>query len=1476
MKRRTELVKRIRKTTAVAMAATTVLGVTSNVAQVVTYAMDKSNYVLLSDEYSTRLKKGYDDRVIFEFGFREKGDEGQVYFNHKTAEEMVKNAKIKINDGQEYSFKDAGINITQAAYGGSTNSYFDTKKESFIKEFYNKDKFKVTIITPEGYEVSVNNISNQLTKEEREEFKNKLDQTSSVEDSSEPSEQDSGQNLPDEDQNTGKTDPKEDSSDEGKKDEAKIEDLGVFQTLKVSMVKSGHYETESMSNATMEKDAELLTNKDGENKLVLHYKPAVINGILAYATNLTFKDKYHTEFILRQDNSAICIVDLPKIEKDPTVYEGHIYSSVMDADVAIKLEKIEKASDSKIKYTELKEKAEKLLSQKEYYENSLNELKKLLAKKDIVDYSNEYVELEKAIASLKEKKANPFENGKLFHLEAKDTSVVGKEALYKYARVEINSKGIPEITLKYNAYDNWEGRTYFSNIKVFDEERKEIPSIYKTDKNGNGVLKFEMKYIPAGGIFKTELTEGKNSNKIPSDIKLDYSTIQEGVFRKGLLEAINKCDTYLHDDYSTIGKLEELKDDFTEKSWNNYTKVVEKCREDLKKANLTQDEVDKDIDAVMTARKDLLYKIKAGHGSEANLATDGINNPEVYSKYMDGMNEYPVVVGWAGSKIKFGKDGAVYRVLNNGVVEGEDNSKKNTGKMLLMAESLRVRKPFANKEKEKVEYKDSILRKYLNGEFYDNNFSNLEKKTILESKVNTREATEQGLTIAEFGDNIESNEKIFAPDLSMVRNREFGYASNDSRYTNDSYVLRNMMEDILEYGVKIPISVQAKGRIGREFRINSDKMQTAPCMYIDTNKIMMTLQADKELAKEIKNVEKTENNVWQLVLEDDSSKLNIKDSSVKGRKVTVNYSTENADGRTLVAAVVRDGNINSGKLESIGQVGKLVKNGKIEFEVPKFDKNKDKLYLMAMDLNTEKTIESTPAVEIDMSNISVDKSKLEGLLKKAGALNKSKYTNESVKELNKKVEKARNINNKSKVEQDEVDKAYEELDAAIKDLKLETKNTTISYEAPVKMMNFGNSSKESMANNAIDNTAKIIEKNNKTSITMNFKAIIREFGNAKLEGHLLKIKVSGSEVNVLKKDSEGRPVQVEFKVDGHPQKIEAEVEVDAMNQIAGKSSPQKVNIVIDWNKKENLKTIDDKEVVDGEDGIDIPKSVNSERISGKDRYKTSVEISKKYFKKAGHVVIASGVNYADALVSASYAKYKNAPILLTGKDSVKNEVLNEIDRLGSKNVTIIGGTESLSKVAEKELEEHGLKVKRIAGKDRFETSEKLANILIENGDVKKLALVNGLKSADGLSVSSLATKEGMPVVMINNNKNNKSLKEKISDWEIEEIFAIGGKDSISEDTLKAINVNKTSRIAGKDRYKTSLKIAKKSYKNPKSVFLANGDSMIDALAAGAVTHKEKAPIVLTKKGYMSNKIKNTIKQMKKVIVLGGKDTIKIK
>ena len=87
----------------------------------------------------------------------------------------------------------------------------------------------------------------------------------------------------------------------------------------------------------------------------------------------------------------------------------------------------------------------------------------------------------------------------------------------------------------------------------------------------------------------------------------------------------------------------------------------------------------------------------------------------------------------------------------------------------------------------------------------------------------------------------------------------------------------------------------------------------------------------------------------------------------------------------------------------------------------------------------------------------------------------------------------------------------------------------------------------SMANNAIDHTAKIIEKGGERKVQMVFKPL-KFMGR---EGHLIGMTVGGKAVKVVDRYSDGNIKTVEFNVDGKPNKVLATVEVDAMNEING-------------------------------------------------------------------------------------------------------------------------------------------------------------------------------------------------------------------------------------------------------------------------------------------------------------------------------------
>lgn len=91
-----------------------------------------------------------------------------------------------------------------------------------------------------------------------------------------------------------------------------------------------------------------------------------------------------------------------------------------------------------------------------------------------------------------------------------------------------------------------------------------------------------------------------------------------------------------------------------------------------------------------------------------------------------------------------------------------------------------------------------------------------------------------------------------------------------------------------------------------------------------------------------------------------------------------------------------------------------------------------------------------------------------------------------------------------------------------------------------------------------------------------------------------------------------------------------------------------------------------------------------QRISGKGRVETSVEVSKKSYRRAATAIIANGMNYADALAGGPLALSLKAPILLT-TGNLSKAVKDELKAKGVKEVILLGGTSAVSRTVENEL-----------------------------------------------------------------------------------------------------------------------------------------------------------------------------------------------
>lgn len=447
----------------------------------------------------------------------------------------------------------------------------------------------------------------------------------------------------------------------------------------------------------------------------------------------------------------------------------------------------------------------------------------------------------------------------------------------------------------------------------------------------------------------------------------------------------------------------------------------------------------------------------------------------------------------------------------------------------------------------------------------------------------------------------------------------------------------------------------------------------------------------------------------------------------------------------------------------------------------------------------------------------------------------------------------------------------------------EVKKGAKLYSVPVVLWH-ATDAKESMGNGAIVKTAIVSEKDGKYKYYVDFNGM-PFFG---MYGHLWDLKIYenglGSsktpatvEKTKMDKDLTGKmrefPSRFSFTRNSKDREIFAEVSVDAMDSMKNKAETYEK--IVKGSGKQNAKFLFDWSLAkEYKDGVVDKTLTTGGRLAGADRYETSTKISQEYFDKADTVVLASGKNNVDALVSASYADAKKAPILLSTFSDVPASVKAEILRLGAKNVVIVGGSASISVKAENDLKAMGLSIKRIAGANRYETSAILAQNVKDMTGSDKLILITGVnnKEADALTVSSLATKSQIPVMMTKANELDSNARAKINSWKPSQVIVVGGQATISDRVMGQINVNNKTRIAGATRFETAAKIAKQAYPNANHVFVTNGYKAVDALAAGAVTAKAKSPILLVGNDSVINEVKD-ITSGKKLTVLGGTSTV---
>ena len=299
-----------------------------------------------------------------------------------------------------------------------------------------------------------------------------------------------------------------------------------------------------------------------------------------------------------------------------------------------------------------------------------------------------------------------------------------------------------------------------------------------------------------------------------------------------------------------------------------------------------------------------------------------------------------------------------------------------------------------------------------------------------------------------------------------------------------------------------------------------------------------------------------------------------------------------------------------------------------------------------------------------------------------------------------------------------------------------------------------------------------------------------------------------------------------------------------------------------------------------------------QRLSGSNRYATAAAISQGEFAKgaATTVVLANGTKFADALAGATLAKAYNAQILLTDANSLPADTLNEIKRLGAKNVIVLGGSGSVSAAVQQALISNGLTVTVVKGSSRFATAVEIAKqTQKQTGKTPtEIFFVSSEKFADALSVSAVAATNGSPIIYLPKTGSIDSVTASYlasMKGKIKKAYVIGGSGVISADVMtvaaKALGLKADStviRVKGQTKYETCIAVNQKfaGVLTGKAICVATGENFPDALAGGVFAAINKAPLFLAhgslsseQKSYLKSKAPDTI------YIFGGKGAVPV-
>jgi putative cell wall-binding protein len=284
-----------------------------------------------------------------------------------------------------------------------------------------------------------------------------------------------------------------------------------------------------------------------------------------------------------------------------------------------------------------------------------------------------------------------------------------------------------------------------------------------------------------------------------------------------------------------------------------------------------------------------------------------------------------------------------------------------------------------------------------------------------------------------------------------------------------------------------------------------------------------------------------------------------------------------------------------------------------------------------------------------------------------------------------------------------------------------------------------------------------------------------------------------------------------------------------------------------------------------------------DRVEGPDRYSVAAAVAYRAFPDgADTAFVVTGANYPDALSAGPAAVHRDAPLLLTKRDSLPPAAAEVLAHLAARDVYVVGGPDSVSAEVVAQIESTGATVHRIGGADRYAASRALAADAFTGAGAGSglVYIATGANFPDALAAGGAAGNAGAPVLLVRGAAPtlDAETEAQLRDLGVTRIKIAGGPASVSTGIEKALAaIAPTTRLAGPDRISAAAAINLDAYGTSERAFVVTGYKFPDALAGSAWAGKLGAPLYVSRAECLPPVVSAAFFQqkVKQVTLIGG-------